>query len=400
MKTDGVRVGIIGTGGRGRGIGKLLEKCEGVKIAALCDSNHVRLQEVANYFEGEQTPYASVEEMLEKEQLDAAIVTTPDCFHEPHAVAALEHGVNIFVDKPLATTAKGCRNIITAAEKSKKTVMIGFNMRHVATVKRLKKIVDDGILGEIFLIENREFYTGGRTYMARWNRKYEISGGLWVHKGCHDFDVFNWLLGFPKPVKVSAFAGVNVLNPEHIPFEPKPGVEPGPACHQCAYKDTCPDVFDISERPEWLGEATKVDDYFKDRCIYMSDKDVHDNGIAIVEYENGARASHLECFVTPISDRLYTVVGDKGQAEVSVHKRSIVIRPRWTRDTITYEVSEETGGHGGSDPGVVGTFVRVIKGDTPNTSTAEHGLWATVIGEAAEISRREERVVRIDELME
>ena len=74
------------------------------------------------------------------------------------------------------------------------------------------------------MMENREFYDGGRTYMARWNGKKSESGGLWIHKGSHDFDVFNWLLNFPKPKKVSAFAGMNVFTPQNFPFEVKDGI--------------------------------------------------------------------------------------------------------------------------------------------------------------------------------
>ena len=393
-----VKIGIVGAGGRGiHCFGALLSQRDDVEIPALCDTNPVRMKEGAKTLKGKQTFYSSVEGMLDKQDLDAVVVTSPDCFHAGHVVSALKGGVNVLVDKPLATTVKGCQDIIKATKKAKKIVMMGFNLRHDLVLKRLKKIVDDGILGRIFLIENREFYDGGRTYMARWNRKYEISGGLWVHKGSHDFDIFNWLLGFPRPVKVSSFAGIDVFNTEHIPFKVKPKTKVGPTCHDCAYNKICPDVHSITG-PQWIGEASKIDNYSKDLCIYTSDKDTHDNGIAIVEYENGAKASHLECFVTSLSDRRYTVVGDRGQAEVSLEKRSIVIYPRWSKKAITYKIPKAEGGHGGTDPVLVDTFVKIIKGEIANISTVEHGLWATAIGQAAEISRREGRMVYIEEL--
>jgi predicted dehydrogenase len=308
----------------------------------------------------------------------------------------------VLIDKPLATTVKGCNEIIKAAEKSGKTVMIGFNLRHDPTLKRLKKIIEDGILGKIFLIENREFYNGGKTYMSRWNRKLEFSGGLWVHKGSHDFDVFQWLLDFPKPVKVSATAGINALNENNIPFEVEKGKPVGPTCSKCEYNHICPDNhYKEKELPrEWGDEAAEVDNYYKDLCIFTSDKDTHDNGIAIVEYEGGIRASHMECFVTSMSDRLYTVIGDKGQAEVSLHGKKIIVRPRWTQEVVTYDIPEASGGHGGADPGLVESFLDIIRGDSSNTSTAEHGMFSTAVGQAAEISSRENRMVFIKELME
>jgi hypothetical protein len=107
----------------------------------------------------------------------------------------------------------------------------------------------------------------------------------------------------------------------------------------------------------------------------------------------------MECFITPISDRRYTVIGTKGQAEVSLHDRTIIIRPRWSQETISYAIPEEEGGHGGADPHLIDSFVNAVKGSADNTSTTEHGLLSTVIGEAAEISRREERTVFIKELL-
>jgi predicted dehydrogenase len=354
---------------------------------------------MAEKFRNKPSIYTSVDEMLNSEKLDACVITSPDYCHAPNAVKVLEKGINVLIDKPLATTVEGCDNILEAAEKSGKTVMIGFNLRHDPTLKRLKQIIKDGILGKVFMIENREFYDGGRTYMSRWNRKYKYSGGLWIHKGSHDFDVFNWLLDFPKPVKVSSTAGINVFNEKNIPFELKKGIPVGPTCTECPYKSTCPDRYEIEEFEEWGNEAREEDNYSKDLCMYTSDKDTHDNGIAIVEYADGSRASHLECFVSSFSDRRYTVVGDRGIAEVSLHGRKIKVKARWTGEEIIYNIPEVQGGHGGADPGLVENFVNVISKGLSNTSTAEHGRTSTAIGQAAELSRRENRTVQLKELI-
>lgn len=235
--------------------------------------------------------------------------------------------------------------------------------------------------------------------MSRWNRRREWSGGLWIHKGSHDFDVFQWLLGFPRPTRVSASAAINVLDPDHLPFPVKEGIPAGPTCSACAYRLQCPDRVDHAEHPEWGEEAKKEDGYAKDLCIYLSDKDVHDNGFAVVDYDNGARASHMECFVTPVSDRRYTVVGERGMAEVSLHERIIRIRPRWSKEVITHEIPEVEGGHGGADPQLLAAFLSVMREGAENTSTAEHGMWSTAVGEAAEIASREHRTVEMAELM-
>ncbi len=396
-----LKFGIVGAGSRGiMAFGKLICERTDAEVTALCDPNKVRMEESAKLLGVKLNFYSSITEMIKTEKLDAVVITSPDYYHEENAVEAIAAGAHVLIDKPLATTVKGCRHIIDAAEKAGKIVMIGFNLRHNAVLKRLKSIITEGKLGKVFLLENREFYDGGRTYMSRWNRSYKECGGLWIHKGSHDFDVFQWLLDFPKPVKVSAFAGINVFNPDHIPFEVKPGTKVGPTCHQCAYGNVCPDKYNIEDiqNSPWKDEAVALDGYSKDLCMYMSDKDNHDNGIALVEYDNGARASHLECFVTPISDRLYTIVGTLGQAEASLTNRTITVRPRWSQEVVTYEIPDEQGGHGGADPNLVQYFIQVVNGEKANSSTAEHGMWSTAVGQAAELARRENRVVEVKEL--
>ena len=395
-----VKFGIVGVGSRGlQAFSTMICKRSDAEIAAFCDTNALRMKCAAEKLNITPNFYSTITGMVKNESLDAVVITTPDFYHEECAIEALQNGVNVLIDKPLATSVKGCRNIIAAAEKAGKTVMLGFNLRHNAVLKKVKKLISENTIGKVFLIENREFYDGGRTYMARWNRSYEFCGGLWIHKGSHDFDVFQWLLDFPKPVKVSSFAGINILNEDHIPFELTPGVPTGPTCHECPYKKICPDIYDISdELDRWGDEAAKLDGYKKDLCIYTSDKSVHDNGIAMVEYDNGARASHMECFVTPMSDRRYTIVGELGQIEASLTDRIVTLRPRWSKEIVTYQIPNEEGGHGGADPNLLDTFIKVITGELTNTSTTEHGMMSTAVGEAAELSRRQNRTVFIEEL--
>lgn len=396
-----IKVGVIGVGGRGISFCKNIAKREDATITALCDPNQVRMKAVALRVEGNQKLYNNVEDILGSKELDAVIITSPDYCHESNAIDALKKDIFVFIDKPLATTTKACMNIMAAAKKSKATVMMGFNLRHDPTLMKVKKIISRGDLGRIFMIENREFYDGGKTYLARWNRKQEYSGGLWIHKGSHDFDIFNWLNQNGKPVRVSAFAQRSVLNKKGIPFKVELGTSVGPTCSECSYKDICPDC--TLPNVEFFGDKAKaVDGYAKDLCIYSSDTeiDVYDNGIAIVEYDNGLRASHLECFVTSFSDRLYTVVGTKGQLSASLHERKIEIRPRWSRDIKTIRVAEIKGGHGGSDTGIIDMFMSVIKGEVEPSSSLIDGTFSVAIGEAAEHSWREHRMVEISEVLD
>ncbi|MFH1905051.1 MAG: Gfo/Idh/MocA family oxidoreductase [bacterium] len=403
-----VKVGIIGTGGRGIGFIRHINERKDALITALCDPNHVRMKKVAELkIEGvplcihKPQLYTTIGDMLSSEELDAVIITSPDYCHEANAIDALEKDIFVLIDKPLATTTEGCMNVLKAAKKSKATVMIGSNLRHDPTLMKVKEIVSKGDLGRIFMIENREFYDGGKTYLARWNGKQKYSGGLWVHKGTHDFDIFNWLNQGGKPLRVSAFAERSALRKEEIPFKIKPKKPVGLTCTECSYRDICPD-FVARNTKLWGREAQAVDKYAKDLCIYTSDADVYDNGIAIVEYDNGVRASHLECFVTSLSDRLYTIVGTKGQLSASLHDRKIEIRPRWAKDVTatTIEIPKVRGGHGGADTGLTERFLEVVREKREPSSSLIDGTFSVAIGEAAEHSWREHRMVEISEVLD
>ncbi|MBP5181942.1 MAG: Gfo/Idh/MocA family oxidoreductase, partial [Lentisphaeria bacterium] len=344
-----LRIGIVGTGSRGTAcFGKLLSKRNDVEITALCDPNPVRMRGAAKILGIDPRFYTDMGTMGEKETLDGVIITSPDAFHHDCAMTALRHGWNVLIDKPLATNVKDGREIIEYARKAGKSVMIGFNLRHHAVLKRLKKIIEEGTLGKIFLAENREFYGGGRTYMARWNRLFSMTGGLWIHKASHDFDIFNWLLDFPRPVRIASFAAVNVLKPSGIPFALEKGIQPGPDCNSCHYREICKDRWLLGEEEllQWGPEAVKEDGYIKNRCIYTSDKDNHDNGLCILEYENNVKVSLFETFIGNKGDRRYTVNGDKAIAEASLSERRITITPRCGGEVTTITLPAEDGGHG------------------------------------------------------
>src|SRR5690606_37681850 len=129
--------------------------------------------------------------------------------------------------------------------------------------------------------------------------------------------------------------GLNALRPNEIPFEVEEGRPVGPTCLECSYFDICPDRSGTGKSTLFNPSTAEIDGYHRDLCIYMSDKDVHDNGIATVEYDNNVRVSHTECFVCNFDDRSYTVVGDRGTLEAHLaDSTKILFHPRWGEDRV------------------------------------------------------------------
>lgn len=404
MRSKTLRIGIIGGGGRGINcFGKLLAGRADAQLVALAEPNLLRAQGALQKLGHDFQLYPSAEEMLGHEALDGVIVTTPDYLHAGCVVAALRAQVrHVLVDKPLATTVEGCLQLARAMRESGGRVSIGFNLRHLPFIQKVKQLIQDGVVGELMLIENREFYDGGRSYMARWNRKRRHSGGLWVHKGSHDFDVFNWWNEGGNPLRVWASAGLNALRADKIPFEVRADVPVGPHCSACAYANICPDFVPPIGGPALFNERTaQLDGYRQDECVFLSDKDTHDNGIALIEYSNNVRASHLECFACGFTDRSYTIVGDRGTLSGSLSSPTqIELRPRWGSSQIIEIKSAGTQEHGGSDPLLLDNFLASIREDAPGSSTVRDGIRAVAVGQAAEIAWRNRRVVEISELLD
>ena len=141
-------------------------------------------------------------------------------------------------------------------------------------------------------------------------------------------------MGKARPVRVSCFANVSVLNEKGLPFKLRKGVKPGPTCTVCAYTNRMPRRAARPRtgqgRQERSGLRRGRDGDVRrgggrartaitvDLCIYLSDKDTHDQGIATVEYDNGATASHAEYFPTPLSNRHYMIEGKLAHGEADV----------------------------------------------------------------------------------
>ncbi len=412
-----IRIGIIGAGGRGiNAFGSIFvnQFADQARIMALADPNLERAAAGLETIGARADIYADYREMLARRDIDAVVVTTPDYLHEEHCIAAFRSGKHVLVDKPLAISAAGCLRVIAAARQARRILYMGFNLRHNIVLRRIKSIVAEGQLGRLFAVQATEYYNGGRTYMARWNRLKKYSGSLFIHKGSHDFDIINWFMLPARPVRVSCFASVFTLNPQGLPFKSRRGVKPGPTCSACPYQKECPDVNHqairslpnvsaerLAARNRMFGaEAVRRDGYHKDLCLYLSDKDTHDQGVAIVEYDTGAAATHSECFVTPLSDRLYRIDGTLGHLDASLHDTRIQIRPRWTQDLTEHKLVPGAGGHGGADPLMCAEFVKCIRRGLRPSASGIDGAWSVAIGEACELSRTRKRMVEIAEVLD
>lgn len=149
--------------------------------------------------------FESAAEMLASVELDAVSVCTYNTTHAECTVAALEAGLPVLLEKPMCVTMDEAAEILRAEKKSGKFVSVGFQPRYDPNSKKIKEIVQSGVLGNIYYVQ-----TGG-------GRRRGIPGGTFVQKdkagvgaladiGCYGLDMPLNSLGYPKPLTVSASA--------------------------------------------------------------------------------------------------------------------------------------------------------------------------------------------------
>ena len=396
------QIAVIGAGARGETFAKQLHQGHPrAELFGICDLDADRLQKFCNYCEIYETrKYTNVEELLNQKELDAVIITTPEFTHAEIAIAAMQAGKHIYLEKAMAQNSEECRRIIRAYQHSHVTAFLGFNARAVAAFTKLKQIVDSGVLGQIVHIAGLEqlHAAHGAAFMRRYHRHSARSGGLLNTKCTHDLDMLQWLIGHQhKVVRVSSFGGTNIFTPDK---QPAKYCRECPVRSQCPYHDRAGFVFPVTGTEPFHHQQQEV--YGSDLCVYDPDKDLVDNQTVMMEWDNGVRGSFNLQMFQHVGRRQVSIWGELGYAECNTWPEpSIRLTESVIGNTVEYKFGHVKGGHGGSDIKMLDRFMDAIEQKTEGHSGLSAGLAATLLAEKADLSRLSGAVVEIspDEYM-
>ncbi|MFJ7936161.1 Gfo/Idh/MocA family protein [Sporosarcina sp. NPDC096371] len=209
-----LKVGVIGGGSISEFHIKPYLKNVGVKLLALCDSNEQRLAEAGECY-GVTVLYSSYEELLKNEDIDAVSICTWNNTHAEIAIAALEAGKHVLVEKPLSMTVDQALAVQAAVEKSGKLLQVGFVRRHGDNTKILKEFIDQDEFGEIYYAKASCLRRLGNP--GGWfSDKSKSGGGPLIDLGVHMIDISWYLMGKPRPVSVSGNTYSKLGNRSHI----------------------------------------------------------------------------------------------------------------------------------------------------------------------------------------
>ncbi len=178
-------------------------KQPGVELVAVVEKFKKKSQEFAAKF-GLKCCYGSVEELLSHGGIEALVIGTPNYLHAPQAVAALERGVHVLVEKPMALNAREAAQMLSASRKSGAVLMVAHCWRFVEDVLWLRKQASK--LGRIVRTKGNGVHVNWGP--AGWFTKKDLAGGgAMADMGIHALDTARFLLGDPQPVSVYARIG-------------------------------------------------------------------------------------------------------------------------------------------------------------------------------------------------
>ena len=142
-----LRIGVIGAGGRGWLACAAHKPDAGVRVVAGADTNPAAFEKFRRWYGADALTTTDYREVLARPDIGAVFVTTPDFLHEEHAVAALEAGKHVYLEKPMAITIAGCDRILRTAYERKRKLYLGHNIRHMSFVQKMKELIDAGAIG-------------------------------------------------------------------------------------------------------------------------------------------------------------------------------------------------------------------------------------------------------------
>jgi len=199
-----LQIGVVGYGFiSGKGHIPAYAKRSDLEVVAIADVCAARRALAAEALPGARI-YSSYQELLAGEKnLDVLDVSTPPCDHAEISVAALEKGMHVLCEKPLAPTTEAARRMLAAAEKNKRVLFPCHNYKHAPVVKVIQDAISSGRIGEVTSVTLQTFRNthakGVKEWRTDWRRDFKTSGGgIAMDHGSHTFYLtFAWLNSLP-----------------------------------------------------------------------------------------------------------------------------------------------------------------------------------------------------------
>lgn len=204
-----VRIGIIGVGVMGSAHVNSVKQLKNCELTALCDIDPKVLE---RYRESGAELFSDSEALFASGKVDGVIISTPHYSHVPLALRAMEHGIHVLVEKPIAVQKSEAERLVAASKAHPELKLSAmFCLRRIPTNIKIKQLIESGELGAIRRINwiitdwfrTQTYYDSG-TWRATWAGE---GGGVLLNQCPHQLDLMQWFFGMPEKVTAKVFFG-------------------------------------------------------------------------------------------------------------------------------------------------------------------------------------------------
>ena len=360
---------------------------------------------------------SDLELLVQPKLADAMLIATPDRLHVKEALAALDKGYDILLEKPISPDPEECLALYQRAVQTGRRVVVCHVLRYTPFYAAIGKAVHEGTIGRVLTIdmtENVGYWHYCHSFVRGNWRNSSLSSPMILQKCCHDMDLLQWLAG-GRCLSVQSFGRQSFFNSAHAPSGSSD------RCLSCPHGDTCiysakvQYILDpvrgvraagsswpvnvVADEPteESVLEALQNGPY--GRCVFACDNDVVDHQTMNLEFEHDIFATFTMSAFSEKIDRTIKITGTKGEVYGVLSENAFTLRRfGGTEERIDLEVSGGHEGHGGGDMGLAAAFVDLMeKGGESRTSVAA-SLESHLIAFAAEESRKKNgELIHMDE---
>ena len=362
VDTDRVRYGVIGTGMMGVEHIENILHLDGTTVSAIADTNAERREigaEVVRHLGGDDVvEFADHRTMLDSCLVDAVVIVTPNMTHADVLSDVLATDVHVMVEKPLCTTVADCQRVIAAetSGNAQRVVWMGLEYRYMPPTTALLNEIRSGTVGNVKMVSIREHRFPFLQKVDDWNRFNRNTGGTFVEKCCHFFDLMR-LIADAEPARVYASGAQDVNHLDE------------------SYNGEIPDVLD--------------------------------NGFVVVDFDNGVRGLLDLCMFAEASknEQEISVTGDEGKVEAIVTESLLRIGRRAdgqhvvSERSITDDRIRHVGLHNGASYLEHVDFLAAIRRGEAAKVTLLDGMRSVAIGVAAHRSIECGRPVEMSEVI-
>jgi len=408
-----LKIAVIGAGVRGSGLArKILEASYDTIIVAVAEPDDEKRSEFAREFRlPDNMLFPSWENLiLSLDECDAAIVATLDNQHTGPALGCLNRGWHVLIEKPLADCLEDCLLIDKKREEKNKKVAVCHTLRFMNGFLNLKQILDSGVIGELIHIDHFEAVGHLRfvhNYVrGRWAR-VKNNTFLLLHKCCHDIDYINWLIKKPC-TKVSSFGSLKYFTKENAPsgstLRCTDNCTIGDSCQYSAIR-----VYTEGNLADWPAKDICREHTHEAHlaaikngpfglCVWQANNDVVDHQIVMMEFEGGTTATCTLSGYSATNGRRIRLQGTHGEIYYEEALNQILIKKFAGNNFEIIEIPPRDSYHP-EDKDIIDNWISSIINSTPVAVDTKEAIRTLAVVFAAELSRKENRIVNMAEVM-